>query len=76
MNEFEANTDRGQGLVEAVGGAERSALDEVLRDGAQRMLVTAIETEVADYVEAHKHELNEERRRLVVRNGELASARW
>ncbi len=69
MNEFEANTDRGQGLVEAVGGAERSALDEVLRDGAQRMLMTAIETEVADYVEAHKHKHNEEGRRLVVRNG-------
>ncbi len=33
------------------------------------MLVTAIETEVTDYVDAHKHERNEEGRRLVVRNG-------
>ena len=69
MNEFEANTDRGQGPVEAVGGAERSVLDEVLRDGAGRMLMTAIETEVADYIEAHQHERNPNGRRLVVRNG-------
>ncbi len=69
MNEFEANTDRGQAPVEAVDGAERSALDEVLCNGAHRMLMTAIETEVADYVEAHNNELNEDGRRLVVRNG-------
>ncbi len=69
MNEFEANTDRGQGPVAALGRTERSLLDEVLCAGARRMLVTAVETEVADYIEAHKDARYEDGRRLVVRNG-------
>ena len=69
MNEFESNTDRGQGPVVALGWTERSVLDEVLCQGARRMLVTVIETEVADYIEAHLGERDEEGRRLVVRNG-------
>ncbi len=69
MNEFEANTDRGQDPVVAVGATERSELDEVLHQGARRMLVTVIETEVADYIETHSDERDEEGRRLVVRNG-------
>lgn len=45
------------------------ALDELVRAGAQRMLQTALEAEVAAYVERHQHERDENGRRLVVRNG-------
>ena len=33
------------------------------------MLLQAIETEVIEYVEAHQHEVDEQGRRRVVRNG-------
>ncbi len=46
-----------------------STLDELAREGARRMLMTALEAEVAAYIERHKGELDEEGRRLVVRNG-------
>ena len=32
----------------------RSLLDEIAREGARRMLVAALETEVAEYLEAHR----------------------
>jgi transposase-like protein len=51
------------------GGAERSLLDEIARDGARRMLATALEAEVAAYIEAHADQLDERGHRLVVRNG-------
>ena len=70
MNEFEANTDKGPAPVETVGQPERSLLDEVLQRGAHRMLVTAVEAEVADYIKAHMEELDADGRRLVVRNGQ------
>ena len=34
----------------------RSLLDEIAREGARRMLVAALETEVAAYLEAHHDE--------------------
>jgi len=49
----------------------RSELDEALRSGARRMLMVALEAEVAEYVERHKEALDEEGHRLVVRNGRL-----
>ncbi len=49
-----------------VGG---SLLDELARDGARQMLAAALRAEVAAYVEAHAHEVDEQGRRLVVRNG-------
>jgi hypothetical protein len=54
-----------------VAEASRSALDDILRDGARRMLQAAIELEVMQYVEAHQALLDETGRRLVVRNGHL-----
>jgi transposase-like protein len=48
-----------------------SALDGILREGAMRMLQTAIENEVAEYIEKHEQERTEDGRRLVVRNGHL-----
>src|SRR3954469_19863864 len=50
-------------------GAGRSLLDEIARDGARRMLAAALEAEVAAYVDAHRHEVDESGHRLVVRNG-------
>lgn len=50
----------------AVGG---SLLDELARDGARQMLAAALLVEVAAYVEAHRHEVDEDGHRLVVRNG-------
>ena len=47
----------------------RSILDEIVREGAQKMLQRAVEAEVAAYIEAHQHVRDEEGHRLVVRNG-------
>jgi transposase-like protein len=46
-----------------------SLIDEIVRDGARRMLAAALEAEVAAYIAAHVGELDERGRRLVVRNG-------
>src|SRR6266568_2142052 len=46
-----------------------SLIDEIVRDGARRMLAAALEAEVAAYIAAHVDELNTDGRRLVVRNG-------
>ena len=49
------------------GGAEtRSALDEIVLHGAQRMLAAALEAEVDAYLAGERDERG---RRLVVRNG-------
>lgn len=50
----------------AVGG---SLIDEIVRDGARRMLAAALEAEVAAYIAAHVGEVDADGRRLVVRNG-------
>lgn len=50
----------------AVGG---SLLDELARDGARQMLAAALLAEVAAHVKAHKHLVDEQGHRLVVRNG-------
>jgi transposase-like protein len=49
-----------------VGG---SLLDELVRGGARQMLAAALLAEVASYIDAHREELDEHGRRLVVRNG-------
>ena len=50
---------------------ERAAptLDELAREGARRMLMTALTVEVAQYIDAHGEERDAQGRRLVVRNG-------
>jgi len=47
----------------------RSLLDEIAREGARRMLVAALETEVAAYLEAYRDERDDAGHALVVRNG-------
>lgn len=49
----------------------RSALEEVLRDGAKRLLQEAIEYEVFEYVQKFKEMKDEMNNRLVTRNGYL-----
>ena len=46
-----------------------AGLDEIVREGARRMLAAALEAEVEAYVAAHAGERDEAGRRLVVRNG-------
>ncbi|MBK7723456.1 MAG: IS256 family transposase [Austwickia sp.] len=59
----EENAKRGPA---AVGG---SLLDEIVRDGARKMLAAALQAEVAAYIEAHADQVDENGHRLVVRNG-------
>ncbi len=47
----------------------QDALTGLLRRGAQRMLLCAIEAEVEDYISAHQHVRDGNNHRLVVRNG-------
>src|SRR5512135_2867072 len=57
-------------VEDAVVRAELAAgLDEIVREGARRMLAAALEAEVEAYRAAHAGERDEAGRRLVVRNG-------
>jgi transposase-like protein len=49
-----------------------SNLDELVAEGARRMLMAGLETEVADYIERHTGLVDETGHRLVVRNGRAA----
>src|SRR5262249_54422646 len=51
------------------GEGGRSLLDEIAREGARRMLLAALEAEVAAYLEAHRESRDEGGHALVVRNG-------
>ena len=45
------------------------SLEHLAREGARRALQKAIEDEVAEYIEAHRQQVDESNHRLVVRNG-------
>lgn len=49
----------------------QDVLTEILREGAQRLLTTAIEAEVAEYIDARQHIVSRAGHRQVVRNGYL-----
>jgi len=49
----------------------RSVLDEIARQGAQQMLQTALETEIAEHLAQFANVVDTEGRRMVVRNGHL-----
>lgn len=53
--------------------SEYLGLDELVREGARRMLVGALEAEVASYLERHADERDADGRALVVRNGRACS---
>lgn len=56
-----------QGTTEALDAL--GTLDEIAREGARRMLIMALETEITAYIGRHQHERDVDGRRLVVRNG-------
>lgn len=53
----------------AIRGEIALSLDEIIRQGAQKMLKAALEAEVASYMQKHHHARDEVGRALVVRNG-------
>jgi putative transposase len=61
----------GQRGEESDGGTAgfRSLIDEIVRDGARKMLAAALQAEVAAYVKQFADQVDEDGRRLVVRNG-------
>lgn len=44
-------------------------LDEIVRLGAKKMLMEALQAEVDDFIKSHKNHVDEQGKRLVVRNG-------
>ena len=46
-------------------------LEQLLREGARKLLQAAIENEVLDSIQFHKDRVDENGQRLVVRNGHL-----
>ena len=60
-------------LEAAPEGNAPSTLDEFAREGARRMLMEALDAEVADYVERHQAQRGDDGRALVVRNGRARS---
>ncbi len=44
-------------------------IDEIVRDGARRMLAAALAAEVADYIDQFADQVDENGHRMVVRNG-------
>lgn len=56
---------------EAASTKSQDVLTEILRQGAQKMLATAIENEVVEYIAEHENQRDACGYRLVVRNGQL-----
>ena len=54
---------------EAGKDGSSSLIDEIVREGARRMLAEALQSEVDSYIAAHAAERGENGHRLVVRNG-------
>jgi putative transposase len=50
---------------------QKSPLDELVREGARRMLQSAIDAEVEAFIAQHEDRRDDRGRRLVVKNGSL-----
>ena len=50
---------------------DHSPLDEIIREGARKMLQAAIDAEVDSFIQDYQHRRDEDGRRLVVKNGSL-----
>ena len=62
----------GRGTTDTIqfpGASSQDVLTGILREGAQRLLAQAIESEVDVHIEAHKERRDAEGHRLIVRNG-------
>jgi hypothetical protein len=57
-------------------GGGSSLIDELVREGARRMLAEALQAEVDDYIARFTAERDENGRRLVVRNGSTRPGRF
>lgn len=66
MRNNERNNTKSQPRPEPKG-----ILEEIIREGARKLLQQAIENEVTEYLERYSGQRDEEGRRLVVRNGRL-----
>ena len=66
MKKFVLPQDKNPSVI-----STRSALDEVLRDGAKKLLQEAIEIEVAEYVQRFQELKDSVNRRVVTKNGYL-----
>lgn len=69
------SNDKVVSLVDRVGEESRSALDELVRLGAQQMLQAALENEVGEYIARHSQTRDDVGHRLVVRNGSMPTRR-
>jgi transposase-like protein len=58
-------------LEERAKDEEKPFLEQLLLEGARKLLQAAIENEVIDYIQFHKDRRDENGQRLVVRNGHL-----
>ena len=53
---------------------QRSPLDQIVQEGARKMLQEAIDAEVNAFIDQHRERRDEQGRRLVVKNGETVAA--
>jgi putative transposase len=58
-------------LEERAKEEQKPFLEQLLWEGARKLLQAAIENEVIDYIQFHKDRVDENGQRLVVRNGHL-----
>jgi len=58
-------------IVSLPAASSHDVLSGILRDGAQRLLTQAIEAEVAEWIDSHRHVQDGAGHRQVVRNGHL-----
>jgi len=58
-------------LEERAKDEQKPFLEQLLQEGARKLLQAAIENEVIEYIQFHKDRLDEKGQRLVVRNGHL-----
>jgi putative transposase len=81
--EYAMNEGKASDVLDPVGNAEvlkfgavgnaRSVLDQIVRDGARKMLQAALEDEVSLFLDSHSSKVDCDGRRLVVRNGYMPS---
>ena len=58
-------------LDERAKDEQKPFLEQLLQEGARKLLQAAIENEVIEYIQFHKDRRDENGQRLVVRNGHL-----
>ena len=56
-------------LLDGIRAEIQTNIDDLVREGARRMLIAALDAEVAAYIQRHADQRDEQGRALVVRNG-------